>query len=398
MRIFYITAGCIAAAVFIWLWPRGILLAPDCRLDGRFEDWTGQAGLAVSRKDAADYNGINRISWNTNTNDSNLYFMIERDVPEQQEKSLEFLLFFDINANGNYEDAVDKYAEISYLPLRGKGKVKVYLCSVKGEVLSEYTGMWGEGFERGANRLEFAIPMEDLHIYPAQTIRFFLCGSGDDLTRLPGKGDIQWRPFPVVLKDKLLITGICLVWLAMVFFFYYNKIWVLYYICGSVGLCCILVLLSRGSYIEYFLARQTSSILHYLLSCFGIVTYIFDRAPGTLLVLIKVDASWTTITMDIENSGLLELCIFGGLILFYPLYRLAKKGLAAVVGLAGIYAANIIRLFVVILLINRFGRDMGYIAHTLIGRVLFFFLVVAVYWNLFTRFSLKYIRKKVEDA
>lgn len=398
MRFFYVIAACILAAALIWFWPRGILLTPDCQLDGRFEDWKGQAGLAVTRGDNDNYNGICKISWNTNINDPNLYFMVERYGPARKGEPLEFLLFFDINANGNYEDAVDKYAEISYLPLRDKGKIAVCLYSVSGEVLGEYTGMWGEGIEQGASRLEFAIPMEDLRIYPAQTIRFFLRDLDSGISRFPDKGGIQWRPFPVVLKGKLFIIATCLIWLILVFFFYYNKIWVLYYIWGSVGICCILVLLFRGSCVEHFLARQTGFILHYLLAYFGVVTHIFDRAPGTLLVLIKMDASWTTITMDIENSGLLELCIFLGLSLFYPVYRLPKRFWVVAVGAACLYVANIIRLFAVILLISRFGRDMGYIAHTLIGRALFFFLVVTVYWWLFTRPSLKTIRGKVENA
>jgi len=398
MKFLYGMAVCIITIIFIWVWPPGSMLAPDCQLDGSFNDWKGRAGLTDPEGDGGARNDLCRISWSTNDNEEKLYFMIERYAPYPKDSPMECVLYFDLNANGSYEDLADRYAEINFQPQNDKGRVVVTLYSVNGETREEYSGLWGEGIEKGARRMEFAVPMEDLDMYPAQYIRFFLSDSRRGFDRLPDRGDNQWRPFPVVFQGKSVVVLICLVWLVITMFLYYNKIWVLYYIWGAVGLCCVLILLFRGSYGEYFLARQTSMVLHYLLAYFDIITYVFDRAPGTLLVLIKVDNSWTTIAIDIENSGLLEVCIFFGLIMFYPVHRLGKRIGVAAVGVTGIYTANILRLFLVILLIHRFGRDMSYITHTLIGRLLFFLLIVAVYWWFITRPSLENIREKVKDA
>lgn len=382
----------------IWLWPPGSWLVPNLQLDGQFGDWRGRTSISDPSSDGRSGNDFKKISWTTNENDERLYFMIERYLPEPRSRRMECCLFFDLNNNGEYIDKVDKYAQVFYRP-QGlqRGDVTVYLYSMEGDFKGKYAGRWGEGTGPSTSRMEFAIPMEDLEAYPAQYMRFYLADISGRSDRLPDEGDIQWKPFPAVTKSRATIAVACLLWLAVTLFLYHHRLWVFYYVWAAVGLCCILVLLFHASLMEYRVEQLTSLILHNILNNLGIVTNIFDHSPGTLLVLIEIDSSWTTIAIDIENSGLLEICIIFSLIIFYPVHRMPKRSMVALGGALGIYLINLFRLLLVIVIIHSGGRNMSFIAHTLFGRLLFFVLVVGLYWQLITRPSLEKIRGNVKN-
>lgn len=399
MRWLYIPLLIIILITVIWLFPPASLLVPDCRLDGNFDDWKGRAFIRDFEGDGRVQHDFKSLSWATNKNDPQLYFMIERNIDFTKATEMVCRLFFDINNNGRYQDPVDKYAELLYKPgVQEAGEVTVRLYSIDGELREIYSGRWGEKIDEGASRFEFAIPMEDLRVFPAQPIRFYLSDVTGNFDRLPDYGDNQWAPFPIVIHSRVSIILVCLIWLAVTIFFYQYRIWVFYYIWGSVGLCCVLILIFHGSAIEHRLEYYTGLLLHNLLGYLGVVTYIFDRAPGTLLIFLRVDNSWTTIALDIENSGFLEMCIIFGLTMLYPVYKIFKRTALVFIGVLCVYTANLLRLIIVILTISRFGREMSFIAHTLLGRLIFFLLAVAVYWWLLTKPSLRKIGENVQNG
>jgi exosortase/archaeosortase family protein len=84
-----------------------------------------------------------------------------------------------------------------------------------------------------------------------------------------------------------------------------------------------------------------------------------------------------------------------GLVLFYPVFSLPKRILLAPAGILAIYFINLIRLGTIVFLINTFGRQAIYLAHTLAGRLVFFFLVVALYWAVFSRPTLAALRRQL---
>lgn len=369
---------------------------PGFRLDGRFEDWEGRAFLSDRQGDARREEDLKSVFWGTNENDHRLYFMVERHDPADAGSVLTCRIYFDINGNGGYEDGTDSFAELNYRP-GNAGEVEVTLYSASGRLLATYGGNWGEVSGEGGRRFEFFIPMGELKIFPAQPVRFYLAGAGGG-DRLPDRGDNQWRPFPLEVKDTAMLVAASVFWLAGAVFLRRHRIWIFYYVWGAVGFTFLLILFLRGSLVEYQMERLTGAILHRLLSCLDIMTFIYDRAPGTILVLIDLENSWTTVDIDIESSGLLEACIFLGLLLFYPPYRPAVKVLFSLAGLISIYAVNILRLMLIITVIHRGGRDMIFIAHTILGRLFFFVLIVVIYWYVFTRPSLLRARRKVENA
>lgn len=188
------------------------------------------------------------------------------------------------------------------------------------------------------------------------------------------------------------------IWAAIGYYLYKNRIWIFYYIWTAVGLTIISILLLRQTPVEYAIEQWTGLILHHSLSWVGIKTMVFDKAPGTVLVLLALEKSWTCIDIDIECSGLLESCVLLGLLWFFPLGGLRSKIVRTAIGLSALFLINLIRLYTVVATINFWGRDAMYIAHTLIGRLVFFALVIIVYWYLFTRPSLGKTRRDEEHA
>ena len=368
-------------------------------LDGKFNDWEGRASLDDVQGDGGEGDDFKLISWGTNENEQKLYFMIERYTTADPAVVITCRLYFDVNSNGKYEDSIDKYVEIVYSPARAdSGLVEVQIRTISGKLLENYRGNWGEGYAGGGEKSEFAMPMSTLDIYPAQPVRFYLSNADNRGDRLPGRGDNLWAPFPSRVKKWQDTAVIFMIWLIIVIILRRHRIWIFYYVWAAVGLTFILIFLLRGSPLEQGLEYVAGLAIHNMLSYFDIKTYIFDKAPGTLLVLIEIDNSWTTLDIDIENSGLLEMCIFAGLLLFYPAYGRRQKFLYVTTGIALVYLINMLRLVTVIMLIHWGGRNMMFLAHTLFGRLVFFVLIVGLYWHVFTRPSLKKNKENVENG
>lgn len=182
-------------------------------------------------------------------------------------------------------------------------------------------------------------------------------------------------------------------WALIGIFLRYHRIWVFYYIWCAVGFTLMAILVLRSSPMEYKIEQVTGLLLHYVLDYMGIKTYVFDKAPGTILVLLALENSWTCIDIDIECSGLLEACVLLGLLIFYPGVKLGRRLWSGIAGLAALFLINLIRLLTVVLVLSTSGRDSMYIAHTLIGRLVFFFLLIIVYWYIFTRPALSRVRR-----
>jgi exosortase family protein XrtG len=187
-------------------------------------------------------------------------------------------------------------------------------------------------------------------------------------------------------------------WAAILWFLRSKRIWIFYYIWGAVGFTLLAILLLRGSWVEFGIEQLTGLTLHHTLGYMGIETRVFDKAPGTILMLIKVDNSWTAIDIDIECSGLLEGCVLMGLMLFYPAYKPRMKAVYSSTGLVMLYLINLVRLYVIVGTIHMGGRDVIYIAHSLIGRLVFFGLTITLYWWLFTRPSLVKVKEYIRNA
>ncbi|MHB1159229.1 MAG: hypothetical protein ACYC3V_02685 [Chloroflexota bacterium] len=196
------------------------------------------------------------------------------------------------------------------------------------------------------------------------------------------------------LLGPLVAVGL---WLGLLVFFRAHRIWLPYYALGSVGLATAIIYFGRGPLpLETWLKTITGIQVHQLMDLVGVPTRLFEGVPGALMVLvISQEIGWTVLHIDIECSGLLESAVLVGLLAFYPAWSLGKKLTLMAIGLAATYLANLARLVTIIAVLHWGGKDTLFMSHTVVGRAVFFAIVVLVYWFLLTRPTIETIRHRL---
>ena len=199
--------------------------------------------------------------------------------------------------------------------------------------------------------------------------------------------------------NLILLSLIGILWLLSIIFFKRFRIWILYYLVGTVGFAYILVgLFTHVFNFEPLVAHSIALEIHDLLNFVAIPTEIFQHAPGTLLVLVVPQkVGWTALQIGVESSGLLEISVLVSLVTFYPLWSWHKKMVLAVIGAAFTWLANVARMLIIVLMLHFFGNGVLFLAHTFIGKAFFFFVTIGIYWFLVTTNSLTEIKKKISQ-
>ena len=186
-------------------------------------------------------------------------------------------------------------------------------------------------------------------------------------------------------------------WGLAVLFFRLNRIWLIYYIVGSVGMAFLIIFVGRATGIEPGLQTLVAAGVHVVSSLFDLPTQIFRAAPGAILVLVvDQDVGWTMLQVTVESSGLLETGVISGMLLFYPGWTIRRRLAYTVGAITFTYIANIVRLMVIVMTLHAAGKNSLLISHTIVGRAVFFALVILIYWYLMTRPTLRTVRDKIE--
>ena len=183
-------------------------------------------------------------------------------------------------------------------------------------------------------------------------------------------------------------------WLAAVVFARRYRIWLAYYVLAAVGTAFWSVLvLGNVLKMETWLAYSVACTVHTISNGIGIPTQIFEKAPGLLLVMVVVqNIGWTVLQVGVESSGFLELSVLSSLLLFYPGWTWRRRALAILLGDAALWIANIIRMLIIVIMLNRLGKDVLVFAHVYVGKMVFFLLAVGIFWYLITFLTLRDLR------
>jgi len=128
----------------------------------------------------------------------------------------------------------------------------------------------------------------------------------------------------------------------------------------------------------------------------GKLTGIYESYYQYSMLLIQNKGQSISLYIDYECSGIIEMAAFVSLTAFFPVYQSYEKIIHGLVGSIYIFAANVIRIFVIGLCIYLYGPKMYYTAHTIIGRIVFYSLSVVLYFRVFTKAQIK--RQKVGNV
>ena len=200
--------------------------------------------------------------------------------------------------------------------------------------------------------------------------------------------------------STFVIFLLFILWAGMVAFLRYTRSWLPFYVIGAVGCAYWLILVFSSLFgLEPFLAHSVAWVVHVVSNLVGIPTRIFEGAPGVLLVLVIFqDIGWTVLQVGIESSGLLEISVLVSLLLFYPGWSLSRRAFLIGMGSLAMWCANIIRMLVIVVMLNQFGKEALVLAHMYIGKAVFFVLVIAIFWVIITRTTLKDLYKRRSRA
>lgn len=160
------------------------------------------------------------------------------------------------------------------------------------------------------------------------------------------------------------------------------------FLCGSVGMFILMMIV-----LQPILTVPLSKMVTAATGILGDISGVFEAYYQYSLIFIESGTSAISMYIDYECSGIIEIFAFTSLLWFFPLYSIFEKVAVNILGIMMIFLSNIVRLFLICLLVYFFGDKIYYFAHAIFGRIIFYALSVVLYFNVFTKAQI--IRQKV---
>lgn len=188
------------------------------------------------------------------------------------------------------------------------------------------------------------------------------------------------------------LSALVLVYLVGLIVVYRQQRYLLRYLWGSFGLVAIIVIAGRiwGWYQPMGVIE--AKVLTYIGTWFNFKLESLESAS----LLVPTPEGWSVLQIGIECSTFIESAVFTGLLLFYPRIPLQSRLLRLVAGLVAIFIINLGRLGFIIGIVTTLGGPAVPWAHAIVGRLLFFIGIVAVFWWIFTIPTLQTVRADLE--
>lgn len=152
------------------------------------------------------------------------------------------------------------------------------------------------------------------------------------------------------------------------------------YLLGSCGIFLILLILVRP-WLVLPLARLIAAIA----GIFGKATGFYQAYYRYGVIFIESLNGAITVNIDLECSGFIEISAFISLLSFYGIYNIPERIYIGVVGTLYTMLTNALRIAVICTMIHFLGTDYYYVAHTIVGRIVFYVLQVILYFFIFTK-------------
>ena len=174
------------------------------------------------------------------------------------------------------------------------------------------------------------------------------------------------------------------VWIYILTVFKRRKLEFYYFLLGSIGTFLFAFALLKGIMTEIL-----TTMTCFLTGLLGNALGIFKAYTTHSILFVENADGPISLYVDFECGGVIEILVFISLIFFFAVYNLKEKICISLVGIVWIIAANIIRLFSICLIINQFGNESYYVAHTIVGRLIFYALSIILYFYVFTRAQIR---------
>ncbi|MBO5489657.1 MAG: exosortase family protein XrtG [Eubacterium sp.] len=178
------------------------------------------------------------------------------------------------------------------------------------------------------------------------------------------------------------------VWIYILYVLSRSDVPALRFIWGSAGVFVLLMIL-----VQPVLTEPLAKVVASIAGGFGKLTGMFSAYFKYGVLFVDSDAGSISLLIDFECSGILEIMAFVSLLAFYKVYTRYERVMIGVLGVIYIILANALRIIVICSVIYVFGMPAYYIAHTFVGRIVFYGLSILLYFFVFTKAQI--IRQKV---
>lgn len=178
-----------------------------------------------------------------------------------------------------------------------------------------------------------------------------------------------------------IFTVVCfLVWIYLLSVFTRGKLYFYQFIWGSVGLFVFMMM-----WIQPVAIRPLTNLVCSAAGVAGRMTGFYESYSEYSMLFVQHGSEAISLCIDYECSGIIEMMAYVSMLDFFRVYDWMQRIILSVLGCMMIFFANIIRLFVICTTIYYFGNDAYYIAHTIVGRIIFYALSVILYYYIFTK-------------
>lgn len=178
------------------------------------------------------------------------------------------------------------------------------------------------------------------------------------------------------------------IWIYILTVFKRAKLDFWFFTIGSAGLFTIGIIL-----LQPFLLVPMQNAVAAAAGVFGEITNTFSSYFEKGILFIAKGETQMSLYIDFECSGIIETFAFLALLCFFPAYQFYEKVVVSIVGTFVIFMANVLRIFIICQMVYWGGVDMYFIAHSFVGRLVFYAITIALYFYVFTKAQV--VRQKV---
>lgn len=189
---------------------------------------------------------------------------------------------------------------------------------------------------------------------------------------------------------NILIGFLFILWIYILTVFKRANLYFFKFIFGAVGLFFFMIVI-----LQPYLVTVLSELVTAVSGAVGEVTNYYKAFYQYSLILISSGNTTVSMYIDYECSGVIEILAFTSLLWFFPVYNVMEKVMYNVVGVIWIFFANVLRIFIICILVYYFGNNIFYFAHTILARFVFYGLSIILYFYVFTKAQIK--KQRVGD-
>lgn len=175
-----------------------------------------------------------------------------------------------------------------------------------------------------------------------------------------------------------------ILWVYLLSVFKRTETWAFHFLLGACGFFLIYITWI-SDYVAFYVSRAVTTIAGVM----GIITKWFTAYFDNSLIFVYSKIGSVMLQIDIECSGAIEIGVYLSLLLFFRVYNWVEKLLYGVFGVLYLIVANSIRVLAISTAVYWFGYGCYDLMHSVVGRVIFYFLSVILYYYVFTRSQIK---------